>query len=201
MLKEKFNQYLARKSKFGIAADLLFVALLISFLIPQCRMGIMTFLVKGRMLVVQPSIDTEDGATLVESDYQMSFKDLKGQEFDFASLKGKVVFLNFWATWCPPCVAELPAIQELYDLYKGNSNVAFLLVSGEAPEVIQKFITKNGYTFPVYLQSGKLPRIFSTSSIPTTFVISKIGKVVIREVGAVNWAGERMTKIMETLVK
>jgi thiol-disulfide isomerase/thioredoxin len=201
-MKEKIKQYFLRKSKFGLAADFLVVTLLIASLIPQSRMVIMTFLVQGRMLMMQPSLlDADEGTMLVDTDYQISLKDLQGNKFETSAFKSKVVFLNFWATWCPPCVAEMPAIQKLYDSYKDNSDVMFLLVSNEAPEVVRKFIAKNGYTFPVYLQNGKLPGTFSAMNIPTTYVVSKAGKLVIRETGAVNWAGERMTTIMESLIK
>ncbi len=200
-IKEKFKQYISKKSKFGIASDILFGVFIIALLFPQSRMEIMAFVNKGKMLVIQPSVKESDNTVkLVDTDYQMAFNDLKGQNLDFSSLKGKVIFMNFWATWCPPCVAELPAIQELYNLYKDNSNVVFLIVGTEAPEDIQRFITKKSYTFPVYINKYKLPDIFSTSSIPTTFVISKSGKMVIHEVGAVNWAGDRMKKTMETLI-
>lgn len=201
-MKEKFKQYLAKKSKFSLASDFFVISLLLASLIPQSRMEIMTFLIKGRMLFVEPTINkVEDGTMLVQADYQMTFQNLAGQEFDASSLKGKVIFINFWATWCPPCVAELPAIHELYKLYKDNTNVAFLLVSNEVVGDVRKFIKKKGYTFPVYLNQNKLPEVLSTSSIPATFVISKSGKLVISEVGAVNWAGDRMIKTMEALVK
>ncbi len=201
-MKEKIKQYFARKSKFGLALDILVVFLFIATLIPQTRMELMTFLIKGRMLVVQPSVlESDESVTLDKSDYQLLFKDLSGNNFDFSQLKGKVVFLNFWATWCPPCVAEFSEIQELYNRYKDHPNVAFLLVSNEDPAVIRKFIKKNNYSIPIYLQYDRLPQALSSASIPTTFVISKAGKIIIREVGAVNWAGESMINTMETLLK
>jgi thiol-disulfide isomerase/thioredoxin len=201
-MKEKLKQYFARKSKFGLAADLLVISVLLLSLIPQTRMEMATFVIRARMLIVQPSInETHNTTMLVDSDYQISFKDLNGKKFDFSSLTGKVIFINFWATWCPPCVAEMPAIQELYNMYKDNSNVAFLLVSNETPEEVKKFIHKKGYTFPVYLNENKLPQALSSASIPATFVISKTGKLVISETGAANWVGERMLKTMDELIK
>ena len=200
-MKEKIKQYFLKKTKFGLAVDVLVVTLLVASVIPQSRMVIMTSLIKSRMSLMQPSLlDAQDGTMLVDTDYQIALKDLKGNEFVTSEFKGKVVFLNFWATWCPPCVAEMPSIQALYDSYKNNNDVMFLLVSNEAAEDVRKFIAKNGYTFPVYLQNGKLPGTFAAMNIPTTYVVSKTGKLVIRETGAVNWAGERMTKIMETLI-
>ena len=199
---EKIKQHFLKQTKLKNASDFLVFTLLVLSLIPPTRMEMMSFVIKGRMFFVQPSInDAHDASILVDSDYKISFKDLNGQKFDFSTLTGKVIFMNLWATWCPPCVAELSAIQELYNLYKDDSNVAFLLVSNESPEEVKKFIHKKGYTFPVYLNENKLPEILSSASIPATFVISKTGKLVISEVGAVNWAGERMIKTMDALVK
>jgi len=200
-IKEKFKQYISKKSKFGIASDILFLIFIIALLFPQSRIQIMAFVNKGKMLVMQPSVNTpENSITLKDSDYQIEFTDLKGQKFDFSTLKGKVIFINFWATWCPPCVAEMPAIQELYNVYKDNANVVFLLVSNETPEVVQHFITKKSYTFPVYINNYKLPDILASNSIPSTFVISKTGKIVVSEVGASNWAGKKMKELMEALI-
>lgn len=201
-IKEKFKNYISKKSKFGIASDIIFAIFIIALLFPQSRMEIIAFVNKGKMLIMQPSLkDAENTISLTEMDYLMEFQDLNGQKLDFSALKGKVIFMNFWATWCPPCVAEMPAIQELYDTYKSNSNVVFLMVSNETPDVIQKFISRKGYNFPVYINRYKLPDVFTSSSIPTTFVISKSGKLVIREVGAVNWSGENMKKTMNKLIK
>ena len=200
-IKEKYKQYLAKKSKFGIATDILFVVFLIALLIPQSRMEVMAFVNKAKMLVMQPSVKAADEVvSIADTDYQMTFTDLNGQNFDFSTAKGKVIFLNFWGTWCPPCVAEMPSIQELYNLYKDNPNVAFLMVSTEESDVVKKFINKKGYNFPVYINHYKLPEAFTFSAFPTTFIISKSGKIVIREVGAVNWAGKNMKETLDKLI-
>ncbi len=201
-IKDYFKKYISKKSKLGIASDILFVVFILALLFPQSRMGIMAFVNKGKMLVMQPSANnTENTMKLSDSDYQIVFQDLVGQNLDFSSLKGKVIFINFWATWCPPCVAEMPSIQELYNLYKDNDHVAFLIVSNEAPEKIKSFISKKKYNFPVYINQSGIPEILSFSSIPTSFVISKSGKIIVSEVGAVNWAGDNMKEIMEALIK
>jgi thiol-disulfide isomerase/thioredoxin len=201
-IKERFKKYYSKKTKFGLASDILFILLFIALLIPQSRMEIMAFVNKGKMLVMQPSMKEQDKAIkLVDTDYQMVFHDLNGQDLDFSTLKGKVIFMNFWATWCPPCVAEMPAIQELYNIYKDNTQVVFLMVGNESAGDIKKFTDREGYTFPVFINNYRLPDVFSTSSIPTTFVISKSGKIVIHEVGASNWAGDKMKETMEKLIK
>jgi len=200
-IQEKIKNYFSKKSKLSIASDFLFVALLIAFLIPQSRMQLGAAVNKVKMLFVQPSTeDASEMKSLSAGDYDMVFQDLNGQNLEFSTLKGKVIFMNLWATWCPPCVAEMPSIQELYEKYKNNSDVVFLMVSNEDQGTIQKFMQKRGFTFPVYINKFRMPDAFYTQSIPTTFVISKSGKIVIHETGATDWAGKKMTDIMNQLI-
>lgn len=200
-IQERVKNYFSKKSKLSIASDFLFIALLIAFLIPQSRMQLGAAVNKVKMLFVQPAAaDASEMKTLLPNDYDMVFQDLNGQNLEFSKLKGKVIFMNLWATWCPPCVAEMPSIQQLYDKYKDNNEVIFLMVSNENPETIQKFMQKRGFTFPVYSNKYKMPDSFYTESIPTTFVISKSGKIVVRETGATDWSGNKMTEIMNNLI-
>ncbi|ALJ00159.1 TlpA disulfide reductase family protein [Rufibacter tibetensis] len=109
---------------------------------------------------------------------------LNGSPIAFESLHGKVIFLNIWATWCPPCVAEMPNIQRLYEKV-GSDKIAFVMLSvdrGGIPKV-KKYIQKKGYTFPVYLASRPIPEEFYSPSIPTTFIISPEGKIVTKHEG------------------
>ncbi|MBQ9721117.1 MAG: TlpA family protein disulfide reductase, partial [Oscillospiraceae bacterium] len=98
---------------------------------------------------------------------------------------GKVIFLNFWATWCPPCRAEMPDIQRLYEKYGSDDDeVAILAVAtpgynGEGDEEsVKAFLTENGYTYPVLMDaSGELIRYYGVSAIPTTFMIDAEGNI------------------------
>lgn len=201
-IQERIKKYFSKKSKMGIASDFLFVAILIAFLIPQSRLQLGAMVNRIKMVFVEPSVkETDKMVTLSASDYDMIFQDLAGNNIEISELKGKVIFLNLWATWCPPCVAEMPSIQQLYDKYKDNNNVAFLIVTNEKPEPVQKFMEKRGFTFPVYLNKFKMPDPFYTESIPTTFLISKSGKIIIRETGASDWSGKKMLEIMDGLIQ
>lgn len=200
-IKGRIKKYFLKKSKLGIASDIFFVVLLTAFLVPQSRLQLGTWVNQVKMLFISPSVNNaESEVTLIESDYEMVFQDLEGNSLDVTSLKGKVIFLNLWATWCPPCVAEMPSIQQLYKKYQNNNKVAFLIVSNENTAPVEKFMQKKNYTFPVYINKLKLPEVFSTKSIPTTFVIDKNGKMIIKEVGAIDWASESMFTIMDNLI-
>lgn len=127
---------------------------------------------------------------LKEANYDFSLVGLDGQKLQADELKSKVVFLNFWATWCAPCVAEMPGIHQLYQSVNPEE-IAFVMVSvDENTEKLKRFIERKGYTFPVYLPEGPLPDVYQTRSIPTTFVISPQGKIVFEEEGMANYDTE-----------
>jgi peroxiredoxin len=125
-----------------------------------------------------------DRAAFPAADYDFMLRSLDGETLTLESLKGKVIFMNFWATWCPPCLAEMPAIQDLYEKVKSD-NIAFVLVSlDEDPAKAKKFIRRQGYTFPVYSPQGYTPPVYASGNvIPTTFVISPDGFIVARQEG------------------
>lgn len=124
----------------------------------------------------------EANAPIAGAGFQMV--DLEGNTVAFESLKGKVIFLNIWATWCPPCVAEMPNIQSLYEKV-GSDKIAFVMLSVDQAGVdkVKKFIDRKGFTFPVYMPAGQLPQEFYSQAIPTTFIISPEGKIVARQEG------------------
>lgn len=135
--------------------------------------------------------------------YDFTLKDQYGKEHRLSDYKGKTVFLNFWATWCPPCKAEMPEIQNLYEKYGKNGED--LIVLGLASpnygnegseEDIKAFLEKNQYSFPVVMDTkGKISASYGIQAFPTTFMIDKEGNVY----GYVN--GAITEDIMENIVK
>ncbi|MYK52649.1 MAG: TlpA family protein disulfide reductase [Gemmatimonadetes bacterium] len=91
--------------------------------------------------------------------------------------------LDFWATWCGPCLAELPYFQELVNLYKNDPSVAFLTISQDrSKDVARKFIEQKGYTFPVIFDTG-IGQLFEVEGIPLLIVIDKEGKIRYKHFG------------------
>ena len=118
-IKQRVDNYFKKKSKFGIFSDFLFVAFIIALIFPQSRVEVIAFINKARVAVVNPSVkDTENTVSLSTADYNWELESTSSKINNFSDYKGKVIFLNLWATWCPPCVAEMPSIQKLYDKYK-----------------------------------------------------------------------------------
>ncbi|GAA0191580.1 TlpA disulfide reductase family protein [Fulvivirga kasyanovii] len=122
-----------------------------------------------------------------KADFNFTLQTLDGQMVKLEDFKGKVIFLNLWATWCPPCIAEMPGIQDLYDKIDNEDIVFVMLSMDNSAEKPKKFIDKKEYTFPVYLPASRVPDVFRSPSIPTTYVISKDGKIVSKKVGMANY--------------
>lgn len=119
--------------------------------------------------------------------YNFKITDLEGEIVNFEDFKGKTVFLNIWATWCPSCVSEMP---EIHDLYKSieSEKVVFVMLSTDKDKTkLRKYIEKKGFDFPVYSRIEQLPDAFGTQAIPATFVISPEGKIVFKKVGAASY--------------
>src|SRR5690606_14890870 len=94
----------------------------------------------------QPDIQTEIPVSTSESNYYLDLVDANGNAIQLENLKGKVVFINFWATWCPPCIAEMPSIQKLYSEFESDEEVVFLLVEmDDKPQKAIQFMEKKGY--------------------------------------------------------
>jgi thiol-disulfide isomerase/thioredoxin len=131
--------------------------------------------------LMQP--DTEVSADSRQAYYNMPLISLSGEQTSLEAYKGKTIFLNFWATWCPPCIAEMPNIQNLYDTID-TDHIAFVMVSlDEDPQKAQDFITRKDFTFPVFTLAGYKPNIYNSTVVPTTYVISPEGEIVVEHRG------------------
>ncbi|MGM0901004.1 MAG: redoxin domain-containing protein [Bacillota bacterium] len=108
---------------------------------------------------------------------------LEGKEVKLSDFKGRKVMINFWATWCPPCKAEMPAMQQLYD--HANSYMDILAINIDPKNDVAGFVRENQLTFPILLdESGKVNEDYSIISIPTTFLINEEGMIEKKHIGA-----------------
>ena len=128
--------------------------------------------------VVQPDLDQSS----TQASYDLLLEDLDGNVVSLETLKGQTIFINFWATWCPPCVAEMPDIHELY--LEVKDEVAFVMLSRDNDEnKVKQWIAKKGYEFPVYFARSPIPQVYYSNSIPTTYVLSPAGEVKLKQSG------------------
>jgi thiol-disulfide isomerase/thioredoxin len=152
-----------------------------------------------RQIAFSPSVENVKDRVII-NDYNWQLNGLNSENINFKELKGKIVFVNFWATWCPPCRAELPMIQKLYNDYKDK--VAFVFVTNENWKKVSAFFKKNNYNLPVYNSASRPPEEFlKTNSIPSSFLIDKKGSVIIKKVGAADWNSSKVRNIMDEILK
>lgn len=151
----------------------------------------------SKLLAFSPSVeDVEDRVVL--SNYQWNLKGQNTDDINFNDVRGKVVLINFWATWCPPCRAEMPSFQKLYDDYRDS--VVFLFVTNDSAKKVKKFMEKNNYDLPSYNEYTKAPDAFQVSSIPASYLIDKNGAIVIDKVGAADWDSSKVRELLDRLL-
>ena len=132
-----------------------------------------------------------------------SLEDLKGKKSELKHFKGKVIFLNFWATWCGPCKEEMPSMEALYNQFK-EKDFVFLTISVdyEGVKPVKEYIDKQRYTFPVLIDPKcETLDLFEVKGIPTTFLIDKKGIMIGRAIGPKDWKRQEVISIVNLLIE
>lgn len=142
-----------------------------------------------------------EAAVLGTFDYSGTVKTLDGNEVMMSTFKGKAVFINFWASWCPPCIAELPNIQRLCGTMKGNDDIAFLMISTEDAKNIRAFMDQRRYDFPVYVAKNELLNAFGVTAYPATFVLNRSGGILFKHMGAAKWDDPAFMEYLRNLAR
>jgi thiol-disulfide isomerase/thioredoxin len=158
--------------------------------------GALCYVAKARGKAARQTAPAVDVTTL-PADYDWTVRSLEGKDVSMTAAKGKTVVLNFWATWCGPCRAEMPSLQALHDKVKGEG-VQFYLVSSEDPATVKAFAAKEGYTMPVYTASGH-PDVYDTAGIPATFILSPGGRIMRRQVGMWDWDSQEVLRFIRAV--
>lgn len=168
-----------------------------------CAAVMMAMVVLPEVAVAQEDIEA---TTLIKKgdkapDFTVEMVD--GEQITLSKLKGKVVVVNFWATWCPPCRQELKVVQkELIDRFKGKDFVFLPISRGEAKKTVEAFRKQNGYTFPMGLDPKQtIYKKYASNYIPRNFVVGKDGKVIYVSVGYEPKEFAEMVEVIEKAVK
>ena len=185
-IKKRIVKYFKTKSPFRIITDILFYLLILSLVLPFSRKYVATGL--NKVVMHRPAIlPEEEQKMLVPGDYEWILLDLEGQQVQLNNFREDYLFISFWATWCPPCRAEMPNIQRLYEDF--GKEMSFILVSNEDQEVLSGYLEQNGFDMPVYRMIQNPPATLPVSSIPTTYLIDRDGRVIVRKTGSARWDG------------
>jgi peroxiredoxin len=132
-----------------------------------------------------------------------TFPGLDGKKVSLSDYKGKVVLVNIWATWCPPCVDEMPSMEKLYQKFKGE-NFEILAVSIDEPglKAVAPFMKKSGLTFPALIDSeGAIKTVYGITGIPESFIIDQQGILIKKIVGPVDWAATNIFRFFSDLIQ
>lgn len=130
---------------------------------------------------IEKEADAKSSASGVHS---FSFRDPSGVVGSTVDLKGKVVFINFWATWCPPCRAEMPSLNALYNEFKSDDRFVFLFISEDDDlSKAQRYLKESGFAVPLVTRAGNVPAELYSGTLPTTVVLNKEGAVVFKHEG------------------
>lgn len=127
--------------------------------------------------------------------------DLSGRKVSLSALRGKVIFLNVWATWCPVCRREMPTIQKLYDQFRNYPDFRLIAVSEDQNQAaVAPFIERNGYQFPVLLDPGnQVSGAYGVSGFPSTFIIDRTGRIIWNCSGGLDWSSAELRNALQRL--
>lgn len=139
-----------------------------------------------------------------EGNYAPDFtlKDLNGQEVQLSSLKGKVVLVNFWATWCPPCREEIPSMMKLNQAMQGKPfQMLAISIDEGGKEDVERYFKKQGVSLPTLLDTdGKVSKRYGTTGVPETFVLNSKGLIVKKVIGPMDWGSPQVVAALDELI-
>lgn len=150
------------------------------------------------VFISEMAVALKEDNHLSSETYEWRLRNRDGHDLQFGTYKGQVVFLNFWATWCKPCIKELPDIQELYNSY--GEKVAFVLVTQEDSAKVNAFVKRKDLELPVYYTSTPIPDAVYSKTVPTTYIIDKKGYIVLAETGVSDWNGQETRLLLNRLL-
>lgn len=189
-----------KKNGFTTILTVLFIIVLVN---KDAKAWLMRQVASTGILNSSISESKETQNTTSKASYAgFSLKREDGTDIDSSTLQNKVVFLNFWASWCPPCRAEFPSVQKMYDHYKNNPDIVFLTVNLDDNAALGKaYLKEKGFTVPFLVPAGNIPDVLYNGSLPTTVVLDKKGEIRLHHKGLADYSKDSFYKQIDELLK
>ncbi|MDC6388067.1 TlpA disulfide reductase family protein [Maribacter sp. PR1] len=178
-------------------SDIIFIVFIILFIVPQTRRPILVMANKVRAKFSSLTVVAK-GEQEQLGPFTYTLDGLDGENLNVDIGRGEVVFISYWATWCPPCIAEFPSIDALYKDYGDKIN--FVMISNEDPEKIRKFLKKKNFAVPAVIPKMEPPKDLYEKTIPTNYIIDHTGKIIVKEKGALDWNSQKVRKVLDDLI-
>ncbi len=175
---------------------LLIIAFVLSFFVTP--LGDFSKIILNRLFATAPTVIQNENRGKI-ADYKWRLKNSEWDFISFEEAKGKVVFINFWASWHLPSKAQLKDIQTLYDTYKGK--VSFYIITNEERAPVELFMEKNGYTFPVTYQIVGDPSPLTLLKPPGSYILDKNGAIAVHQNAIADWDNETVFTLLDTLLQ
>ena len=195
-MNKAINYIKSRKIGWWITTVLLiFIIILIAF--PKLRMQFYEAIGLG---LPKAKVEVVDNPPVLRVEaYDFSWRTMDDEQHIMSDYKGEVLFINFWATWCRPCIMEMGALEKLYKKY--HKKVKFLLYSNQRKALIEESISKMDHDLPFVYTLYERPKEFDISVYPTTFIISKKGELILFHEGAADWDTPDVHALLDRLIK
>lgn len=179
------------------------ILLVLFIILIWVRPDVKSWLIQQVMVtgIFNANIDEQKSDKTDQPNLDFDFEREDGLSKNTSELRGKVLFINFWASWCPPCRAEFPSIEKLYSKFKGNPDILFLTINeDEDLSAAKSYINQEKLTLPFYKTMKAVPKEIYNGTLPTTIVMDKNGKIRYRHEGFANYASEKFIQQVEELI-
>ncbi|WP_336732568.1 TlpA family protein disulfide reductase [Chryseobacterium sp. VD8] len=178
---------------------IMIAVLILLWVNPDAKAWVMRQMISTGLFNSKIEEKTENSSLLPPN---FSVKNERGEIIETSQLRGKVVFINFWASWCPPCRAEFPSVQKLYDRYRSNEDMVFLTVNLDDEMILgKKYLQKEKFSIPFLVPNDSIPKELYSGSIPTTTVLDKTGKIRMHHSGMADYSKDSFYKEIDGLLK
>ncbi len=135
--------------------------------------------------------DHDSLRTFGAADYSWHLTSFDGEQLTLERFRGRTLFINVWASWCAPCVAELDDIQKLHDSLRtgesADTSIAIVLITPDRRNAAERFLRRRGVTVPAYIEARRTPSAFALRALPTTYIVAPNGDIVLLRLGAAKW--------------